>query len=83
MVMTTVATFFGGWALDLVKGKAGETLDRKLNPSAVERALKQAVGVAEKEVPELFAPYEKDGLQGIDRFLNNAFKETAIADLCF
>ncbi len=81
MVVTTVATFFGGWALDLVKEKAGETLDHKLNSSTVERALKQAVSAAEKEVPELFSSYEKDGLRGIDRFLNNAFKETAIAEL--
>ena len=81
MVVTTVATFFGGWALDVAKQKAGETLDHRLNPSAVERALKQAVSAAEKEVPELFVSYEKDGLRGVDRFLNNAFKETAIAEL--
>ena len=81
MVVTTIATFFGDWALDLVKGKAGATLDHRLNPSAVERALKQAVDTAEKTEPELFAPYEKDGLRGIDRFLNNAFKETAVTEL--
>ncbi len=81
MVVTMIGTFLSGWALDVAKQKAGATLDHRLNPSAVERALKQAVGTAEKEVPELFAPYEKDGLQGIDRFLNNAFKETAVTEL--
>lgn len=81
MVVTTIATFFGSWALDGLKQKANETLDHRLNQSDVERALQKAVGAAEKEVPELFASYEKDGLQGIDRFLNNAFKETAVTEL--
>lgn len=36
---------------------------------------------ADDKVPELFAPYERRGLKGIDSFLSGAFRETAIAQL--
>jgi len=81
MEFTLIAKFFGGLALDLVKPKLGEAIDHALSPSAIEKALNQAVSEADREVPELFAPYERDGLGGIDRFLDKSFRGTAIAQL--
>ena len=81
MEFTWVAKFFGGLALDLAKSKLGEAVDQKLSPSAIKDALNQAVGEADKTVPELFTSYERDGLKGTDRFLNEAFRGTAITEL--
>ena len=81
MVMATIATFFGGLALDLAKAEIGDAIGQRLSGDAIKEALQQAVGVADGEVPELFWPYERQGLRGADRFLNNAFGQTAIAEL--
>ena len=81
MEFTLIAKFFGEIALDLAKPKLGEAIDRRLSPSAIKKALNQAVDEADRQVPGLFASYERDGLKGSDRFLNEAFRGTAIAEL--
>ena len=85
MEFTLIAKFFGELAMDLAKSELGsglgEAVDRRLSDSAIKNALNQAVGEADRKVPRLFAPYERDGLKGSDRFLNEAFRGTAIAEL--
>ena len=81
MVWAAIGTFFGGLALDVVKSKAGEAIDQRLSGDAVKETIQQAVDTADSKVPELFAPYERQGLKGIDRFLNGAFRGEAIAQL--
>ncbi len=81
MVMATIGTFLGGWALDVAKDKVGDAVDQRLSGDSIKEAIQQAVRVADGDVPELFAPYERQGLKGIDRFLNGAFREVAIAQL--
>ena len=81
MVWVTIGTILGGFALDVVKSKASDAIDRTLSDDAVKEAIQEAVSAADGEVPELFAPYERQGLKGIDRFLNGAFREVAIAEL--
>ena len=81
MVWATIGTVLGGFALDVVKSKAGDAIDQKLSDAAVKAAIQEAVGAADSKVPELLLPYEKQGWEGSARFLHGAFRGVAIAEL--